>query len=180
MFNQLVLLFAGFFAYCSAIFVAHDVFVFADVRAEIDRLIDGASESERHPNADVRKAFRLDQAYLYGNVAFDLFRSEFARRDIDQQRSFHSEKLFATLLWSVQLRIWYADADIYALRLRMICCEAWGLGSIDEIAQVTYSRGLNDLTISELGCLEKFESSPSRFKHRWQSLGCPNFLNIEM
>lgn len=152
----LVKVLVGAAAYFAALLTLHDMVVFSEVRAEINRAIAGLSPSERNPSPAVRKALELDIEDLHFRVAFDLYREEYWSRNWS---NFHTRKLVAVPGWALQLWLWYDRPSIEALRLRMWCCLHEGYGGrrgAEFIAKTTFAKGLNNLTPYELNCVRKF------------------------
>jgi len=141
--------------------VVHDVFVFAEVRGEIDRRIVNLTPSEVRPSPLVRAAFKLDSPSLYWGEAFDLYRFEAASRD---WKHFHTNKILATPIWMLELWVWYDRRSVEALSLRSMCCSYISARGADGVAMAAFGRGLNDLSPGELDCVVKlaWTGSPRR------------------
>ena len=148
--SLLVCVFGLSFALAASL-IAHDIFLFSEVRDRIDRAIADLTPSEAAPNAAVRAAFGLDDEALYRREAFALYRLESASR---KWPNFHTNKVLTTPIWTLQLWIWYDRSSIEALRLkRKACSAAICAAGVDGVAVAAFGRGLNDLSAAELDCV---------------------------
>jgi hypothetical protein len=138
----LLIYWSTFAAVFAASMIAHDFFVFAEVRACIHQSTQNLSEGERHPTESVRRAFRLDTDYFYGAMAFSMYRDEYFRRGWDKVGNFHSEKIPATLTWAMALWVSVDRKRIESYRLRKL--EAEGL------SKAFFGKAPNALTDDEL------------------------------
>ena len=131
-----------FVAVFAASMVAHDFFVFAEVRACIRQSTQNLSEGESRPTESVRRAFRLDTDYFYGGMAFSMYRDEYFRRGWEKASNFHSEKIPATLTWAMALWFSVDRKRIESYQLRRLGAE--------DLSKAMFGKALNALTDDEL------------------------------
>jgi hypothetical protein len=150
------------FVLCAAVLVPHDIVVFSVIRERIDRTIEGADLDTAIREPAIRRSFGLDAQPFYLLVAFELYRREHAER-WDPEVSFHSEKIPATLVWGLELWLWYDRASLEVFYLRR-----W---RVDTIAEAVFTKKVPALSAYELDCVARF------VRARWHQV-CPELETL--